>query len=296
MKLHGTIYIVKRLGQVLARLARSTLSLRESGFPGEAKVSENMSILVGAVFGLAAGACLMAPGCAKSSSLPSGSKTEALSCDGREVTQTDVNEDGRPDIEHVGRGGRRFCSKADMNFDGKMDMERFYEGDGKTVAHERHDFDFDGRIDQLSFYEDGRLVRKELDTNFNNAIDTWLWCADGWVSRSERDRRSNGRPDVWEVYEQGLIVEASYDDNNDGRPEKWDVFRGGKVVLTKYDDDGDGKPDRTDEVPLLSMGPADDALRCEPVEQAEVATPQTEESIPKEPEAQGSNEVSQGEP
>lgn len=252
-----------------------------------------MSIFAGAVFGLAAGACLMASGCAKGSSrsLPSGSKMEAFSCSGREVTRTDINEDGQPDIEHVGRSGRRFCSKADMNFDGKMDMERFYEDDGETVAQERHDFDFDGRIDQLSFYEDGRLTRKELDTNFNNAIDTWLWCSNGWVSRSERDRKSNGRPDVWEVYEQGLIVEASYDDNNDGRPEKWDVFRGGKVVLTKYDDDGDGKPDRTDEMPLLSMGAADDALRCEQVEEAEIAT-----TKPKEPAAQGSEEVSQGVP
>ena len=135
------------------------------------------------------------------------------------------------------------------------------------------------------------LTRKELDTDFDNAIDTWLWCSGGWVSRSERDRESNGRVDVWEAYEEGLIVEASYDENNDGRPENWDVFRGGKVVLTKYDDDGDGKPDRTDEMPLLSMGDADDALRCERANEAEIATPK-----PKEPAAQGSKEVSQGEP
>ncbi|MCZ6807199.1 MAG: hypothetical protein O7F08_09625 [Deltaproteobacteria bacterium] len=252
-----------------------------------------MGIFARALFGLAAAACLPAMGCAKGSSqsLPSGSRMEAVECSGKEVTLIDVNEDGRADIEHFGRNGRRFCSKVDLNFDGKIDVERFYEADGEQVAHERHDFDFDGRIDQLSFYEDGRLTRKELDTNFDHAIDTWLWCGDGWVSRSERDRRSNGRPDVWEVYDQGLIVEASYDDNNDDRPEKWDVFRGGKLVLTKYDDNGDGVPDRTDEMPLQSMGPADDALRCERVEGAEIATAQ-----PKKPVAQGSQGVSQGGP
>jgi len=243
-------------------------------------MSVNMSIFACAVFGLVVAACLPALGCAKGSSrsLPSGSKMEAFECNGKEVTSTDVNQDGRADIEHIGRNGRRFCSTADMNFDGKIDMERFYEADGEQVAHERHDFDFDGRIDQLSFYEDGRLTRKELDTNFDSAIDTWLWCGDGWVSRSERDRQSNGRVDVWEVYDNGLVIEASYDDNNDGRPEKWDVFQGGKLVLTKYDEDGDGVPDRTDEMPLLSMGPADDSFRCERVA------------------AEGSQGMSQGEP
>jgi len=293
MKLHGTIYIVKLSGSgTCAALLVAPIIIRLR-FPGEAKVSVNMSIFARAAFRLAVAACLVVSGCAKGSSrsLPSGSKMEAFECSGKEVTRTDVNEDGRADIEHVRRNGRRFCSKADMNFDGKTDMERFYEADGERVAHELHDFDFDGRIDQLSFYEDGRLTRLELDTSFDNAIDTWLWCSDGWVSRSERDRRSNGRPDVWELYENGLVVEASYDNNNDGRPDKWDVFQGGKLVLTKHDDDGDGVPDRTDEMPLQSLGPADDALRCERVEEAEIATAQ-----PKRPVAQGSQGVSQGVP
>jgi hypothetical protein len=206
-----------------------------------------MSNFAHAAVGLAILACLPSLGCSQSpsSTLPRGSMADAAECKGNQVTATDVNDDGR------------------VNFDGKVDVERFYEADGEHVAQERHDFDFDGRLDQLSFYEDGQLVRKELDTNFDNTIDTWLWCGNGWVTRAERDRERDGRVDVWEVYAQGLITEAQYDDDNDGRVEKWDSFRGGKLVLTQYDDNRDGEPDRSHDMPLQSMGPADDALRCE---------------------------------
>jgi hypothetical protein len=118
-----------------------------------------MSNFAHAAVGLAIVACLPSVAChqSPSSTLPRGSMAEAAECKGNQVTATDVNEDGRVDIEHVGRGGRRYCTKADMNFDGKIDVERFYDGDGEQVAQERHDFDFDGRLDQLSFYEGGQL-------------------------------------------------------------------------------------------------------------------------------------------
>lgn len=254
----------------LARCSKPTLFL-ESPPLGVPKVSGNTSVLRIAVSGLAVAACLGTYGCSQRAkgTVPTGSKVGAQVCDGKDKERIDVNGDGRADIEHVMRNGRRVCTKADMNFDGKVDVERFYESDGVTLAHVRHDFDFDGQVDQLSFYEDGRLARIEMDTTFNNSIDTWLWCTEGWVSRSERDRSANGKPDVWEGYDKGLIVEASYDENNDGQPDRWDVFRGGKLIMSKHDDSGDGQPDRTDEVPLRSLGPADDALRCEPVEVAE---------------------------
>jgi len=239
--------------------------LRDNGFSGYLEVATNMSDFAHAWVGLAILVSLPGLGCAKGSSgtVPRGSMAKAIPCEGSQVIATDVNEDGRVDIEHVERNGRRFCTKADMNFDGKVDVERFYEGDGVQVATERHDFDFDGRLDQLSFFQAGQLVRKELDTNFDNTIDTWLWCEGGWVVRAERDRQRDGNVDVWEVYEQGFMTEAKYDDDNNGRVEKWDSFRGGKLVLTQYDDNGDGEPDRSHDMPLQSMGQAEDALRCE---------------------------------
>ena len=218
---------------------------------------------------------LAAAGCGSSqgaqSSLPRGSQAGDGDCSGNRAAATDVNEDGRADIEHVERGGRLHCSRADMNFDGKIDLIRFYESDGVQVSQERFDFDFDGRLDQLSFYERGELVRQELDTNFDDIIDTWLWCSDGWVARAERDRQRDGKPDVWETYERGVMVEAQYDENEDGRTDKWDSFRNGKLVLTQYDENRDGEPDVSREMPPQSLGPPDDALRCKSAAPAELA-------------------------
>lgn len=229
------------------------------------KVPENTRNFATGLLCLLALIGLGATACNKDSrgSLPGGSMGEASSCKGSAATQTDVNGDGRPDIEHIARGGRPYCMRADMNFDGKVDVERFYEESTGVVSHERHDFDFDGRIDQLAFFENGQLERKELDTNFDNNIDTWLWCENGWVVRAERDRRSDGLPDVWEIYESGLLSEAKYDDNHDGKIERWDSFENGKLAVTKTDTNNDGEPDRTDHMPQQSLGPADEPLRCE---------------------------------
>ena len=275
MKLHGTIYIVNLSGGRLACGARSVLLLWGSGLGGPHEVTANMSNFAHGWVWLTALVCLATAGCKQgntsATTLPDGSKGEGGACGGNRVTATDVNQDGRADIEEVQRGGRPYCMRADMNFDGKFDVERFYESDGVRVAQERHDFDFDGRLDQLSFFREGELVRKELDTNFDNTIDTWLWCAGGWVVKSERDRQRDGKADVWETYTQGVMVEAEYDENNDGQVDRWDSFRNGKLVLTQYDDNRDGEPDRSHEMPLQSLGPADDALRCASAAEAEVA-------------------------
>ena len=276
MKLHGTIYIVNLTGVGLPEGSGKPYYIGDSAPRGPHEVAANMSNFAHAWAWLTILVCLAPVGCTKSATtattLPSGSKGEGGACGGNRVTTTDVNEDGRADIEQVQRGGRIYCTRADMNFDGKIDVERFYEEDGVRVAQERHDFDFDGRLDQLSFYRDGQLVRKELDTNFDNTIDTWLWCSGGWVVKAERDRQRDGNADVWETYTQGVMVEAEYDENNDGRVDRWDSFRNGKLVLTQYDDNRDGEPDRSHEMPLQSLGPADDALRCESAAEAEVAT------------------------
>lgn len=265
MKLHGTIYIVNPTAGDLRNSLDRPYPSGVKGYRGTSEVATNMSVFAHARVCFAVLVSLPVLGCGggSSSTVPRGSMAGAAPCEGNRVIATDVNEDGRVDIEHVQRNGRRFCTKADMNFDGKIDVERFYESDGVQVAKERHDFDFDGRLDQLSFFEAGKLVRKELDTNFDNTIDTWLWCDGGWVVRAERDRQRDGRVDVWEVYEQGLMTEAKYDDDNNGRVEKWDSFRGGKLLLTQYDDNGDGEPDRSHDMPAQSMGQAEDALRCE---------------------------------
>lgn len=241
---------------------------------GGHRVTANVSDFAHAVVGIAVLAMLPLGACrgSSASTVPTGSKAEVGPCEGPRAVATDVDRDGRVDVEEIHRNGRRFCTKADMNFDGKIDVERFYGSDGVQIAQERYDFDFDGRLDQLSFYQDGQLVRKELDTNFDNTIDTWLWCGNGWVVRAERDRQRDGKVDAWEVYEQGLMTEARYDDNNDGRVDKWDTYRGGKLVLTRYDDSGDGEPDRSHDMPLQSMGPADDALRCEGTSEGEASS------------------------
>ena len=275
MKLHGTIYIVNLACRGLAGGAGSALLFRGPLPRGTTEVTANMSIFARASAGLTVLVCLGALGCSKggaaSTMLPKGSLSGIGECGGNRVTATDVNGDGRADIEHVKRGDRLYCTRADMNFDGKFDVERFYEEDGVGVAQERYDFDFDGKLDQLAFYEDGELVRKELDTNFDNTIDTWLWCSAGWVVKAERDSQRDGRVDVWERYAEGVMTEAEYDENNDGRVDRWDSFRNGKLVLTRYDDNRDGEPDRSHEMPLQSLGPADDVLRCESATQNEVA-------------------------
>ena len=229
------------------------------------KVPENTRNFAMRLLCLLAFVGLGAAACSRDSrgSLPRGSMGDASTCKGGAATQTDVNGDGRPDIEHIARGGRPYCTRADMNFDGKVDVERFFEESTGEVSHERHDFDFDGRIDQLAFFENGKLKRKELDTNFDNNIDTWLWCDSGWVVRAERDRRHDGLPDVWETYESGLLSAANYDDNHDGKVERWDSFERGRLVVSKTDTNNDGEPDRSDYMPQQNLGPADEPLRCE---------------------------------
>ena len=188
---------------------------------------------------------------------------ENQDCSGRTMQQTDVNNDGRPDVSHTLSGGKRVCTTLDMNFDGKADVYRFYTDNGKGVAFEQHDFDFDGRVDEQAFFEGGALVRKELDTNFDGLIDTWMWCKGALVDRAERSRTKPGRVDTYEIYEEGVLAEIRYDENSDGRPEKWEIFKRGSLSEVRFDTTGDGKADRTEPSVAETADQRDKAVTCD---------------------------------
>lgn len=180
-----------------------------------------------------------------------------------EETGVDVNNDGRPDIHHVARGGVRYCTVIDLNFDGDIDVTRFYESDGQTPRREEHDFDFDGKIDEVSTFENGHRARMELDTNFEERIDTWIWCENGAAVRSERDRLNTGRVDTWETYQNGVLTQAAYDEDHNDRPEKWEYFTEGRLTALGVDEDADGQADRREPVAQEVAGPADEPVYCD---------------------------------
>ena len=218
---------------------------------------------------------------------------EQCNVSGAEVTSSDVNGDGTPDVRHVSIDGRRRCSEYDFDFRAPPDLTRFYAEDGTTIVREEHDLDFDQRLDQILYFENGVLVRKELDTNFNNRIDTWMWCEGGRASRSERDRRNDGEVDTWETYENGLLAEASYDDNGDGLPEKWEIFRAGRLTEIRHDIDRDGEPDRAEEIPSDSAGLPEEPIGCSLIERDEEtsAPPPANGTVP---DAEGEGEDGEG--
>ncbi len=291
MKLHGIIYSVKSATPLDLRNHAAGFYASSAQSLGGPKVLGNTSkILFRSRIPLLI-LSLVAAACSQDGAEAAARGTELVACAGDERAEVDVNGDGAIDVREFYRKGKRVCVQSDLNFDGQWDVERFYDGSGVVVAHERFDFDFDGRIDQRSYYENGRLVRIELDTNFDDAVDTWLWCTQGWVARAERDRHSDGAVDVWEDYNDGLIVEARYDEDRDGLPERWELFRDGRLVLVKYDDNADGQPDRTDEIPVQSIGAADDALRCEAKAAAEAKPSQ-----PGDLTSTGSERMTNGEP
>ncbi|MFT5359353.1 MAG: hypothetical protein ACI9KE_006596 [Polyangiales bacterium] len=202
-----------------------------------------------------------------------GDETVREQCDvsDAEITTSDVNGDGTPDVRHVSVDGRRRCSEYDFDFRAPPDLTRFYAEDGVTIVREEHDLDFDQQLDQILYFENGELVRKELDTNFNNRIDTWMWCEGGSASRSERDRLNDGDVDTWETYENGLLTEASYDDDGDSLPEKWEIFREGRLSEIRHDTDRDGEPDRAEVIPPDSAGLPEERIACTLIERSDDA-------------------------
>jgi hypothetical protein len=187
----------------------------------------------------------------------------AKDCSGGDTKEVDVNSDGKPDITHHVRGGKRLCSVMDLNFDGRGDLLRFYADDGEALKLEQHDYDFDGRIDDQIFYKAGTVSQKELDTNFDGLIDTWMWCKGPLVEKAERARRKPGRVDTWETYSKGMLAEIQYDENADGRVEKWESFQDGSLTEVRLDTTGDGKADRTDPAGSASSDQRDKQVSCD---------------------------------
>jgi hypothetical protein len=139
---------------------------------------------------------------------------------GGEIENVDVNNDGRPDVRTVRRGGRLFCRETDANFDGRVDIVRFFDEQGRPLRVE-DDYDFDGRIDVVATYENGDIVSDVLDTNFDGLIDTWRDYRGGNVAELRRDTNSDGRPDIWERFdESGRRIWRAVDADGDGRPDE----------------------------------------------------------------------------
>lgn len=144
----------------------------------------------------------------------------------------DVNNDGRPDIVHVMKGGREVCRIVDLNFDGAVDVYIYYDDAGKERRREA-DFDRDGRPDQISTYKDGQLVENDRETNYDDKVDTWDYYTNGVLTRRERDSDGDGIIDQWWQF---------YDP---ARP---------KCAVVAVDHNADGKPDTDGQVDLCGEG------------------------------------------
>ena len=142
-------------------------------------------------------------------------------CDesGNKIEMLDVNNDGKPDIKKVTKGGREICRITDLNHDGKPDMWEYYDQTGQLRRREA-DYDDNGIVNSIEHYENGKLVRRELDTTNQGKIDTWDFFdpATGARTKRERDATGDGRVDQWWTYD-GDKVTIAMDRNGDGLPD-----------------------------------------------------------------------------
>ena len=156
--------------------------------------------------------------------LPEGVRSGVIEhepCDesGNKVEMLDVNNDGKPDIKKVFKGGREICRITDLNHDGKPDMFEYFDQTGQLRRRES-DYDDNGVVNSIEHFENGKLVRRELDTTNQGRIDTWDYFdpATGARIKRERDANGDGRIDQWWTYEGGQVTIAM-DRNGDGRPD-----------------------------------------------------------------------------
>lgn len=111
--------------------------------------------------------------------------------------QVDLNLDGKVDlVDHYGGDRKVEMSEFDLDFDGRFDQTIFYK-DGRKVRSER-DMDFDGRPDYVEFYENGRIARVERDSNADGRVDEWQYFDNGRLDRIGYDTKGAGKPDKWD--------------------------------------------------------------------------------------------------
>jgi hypothetical protein len=181
----------------------------------------------------AAGVCTLAPsvGCSSDSAsgvanakLPEGVRSQVIeheACEesGNKVELLDANNDGKPDIRKVTKGGREICRITDLNHDGKPDMFEYFDATGQLRRREA-DYDDNGIVNSIEHLENGKVVQRELDTTNQGRIDTWDFFdpATGVRTRRERDATGDGKIDQWWTYE-GERVTIAMDRNGDGRPD-----------------------------------------------------------------------------
>ncbi len=169
--------------------------------------------------------------------LPDGVRSETIeheSCDesGNKVEMLDANNDGKPDIKKVSKGGREVCRITDLNHDGKPDMWEYYDQTGQLRRREA-DYDDNGIVNSIEHYENGKLVRRELDTTNQGRLDTWDYFDPTTGARTKRERDSTG----------------------DGKIDQWWTFNGDQVTIA-MDRNGDGLPDPDATVTLGANGQA----------------------------------------
>lgn len=144
--------------------------------------------------------------------------------EGKQVTQSDVNHDGRSDLVTVFErdGTTLSCRQADFNFDGQVDAY-FHYGPAGAIEREQFDLDFDGFLDLGRLYnENGEVSVDEEDTDRDGFIDAWRRYEKGRLVRIESDRDRDGQPDMFTHFVAGRIDRIGYDTNGDGIVDEWD--------------------------------------------------------------------------
>jgi hypothetical protein len=175
------------------------------------------------------GLLLLVVGCSGAGAAAGGAATGGLTrrdttirheaCDTASADEKiDANNDGRPDIFIVRKGGVEACRAVDLNFDGVIDAYSYNDANGRLRRRE-YDYDRDGQIDEIATYQAGVITEKDQATSMARRLDTWDFYQAGALARSERDSNGDGVIDQWWEYTQPGCPMIHSDVNNDGKPD-----------------------------------------------------------------------------